>query len=54
MHTANDHVWHMETLGRMCHGIVDAGLDGAMLGALETTTPDQRRAIRDNLSKALL
>jgi hypothetical protein len=43
-----------ETLARMCHGIVDAGLDGAMLGALETSTPEQRRAIRDNLSKALL
>ena len=43
-----------ETLARMCQGIVDAGLDGAMVGGLEATTADQRRAIRDNLSKALL
>jgi hypothetical protein len=43
-----------ETLGRMCRGIVDAGLDGAMLAGLESITGEGRRAIRENLTMALL
>jgi hypothetical protein len=44
----------VDVLARMCDGIVEAGLDGAMLAGLETTTAEQQLTIRSHLSGRLL
>jgi len=43
-----------ETLSVMLRGIVDAGLDGAMLAGLDSLSPEQERVIRHDLSTKLL
>jgi hypothetical protein len=43
-----------ELLARMCDGIVDAGMDGAMLAGLEAISDEQGRVIREHLSGRIL